>query len=67
MSHLVEIGRAVLEMKILKFRQCIFANSLLFPSEKGWALQLNKFEASSPKEALCQVWLKLAGGSGEDF
>ena len=38
-----------------------------FPSEKGWALQLNKFEASSPKVALCQVWLKLAGGSGEDF
>ena len=26
----------------------------------GWALHLNKVESSSSKEALCQVWLKLA-------
>ena len=30
------------------------------PLEKGWAIHLNKHEFTSPKEALCQVWLKLA-------
>ena len=30
------------------------------PLEKGGALHLNKFEFSSHKDALCQVWLKLA-------
>ena len=30
------------------------------PLEKGGALHLNKFESPSPKDALCQVWLKLA-------
>ena len=35
----------------------LFCNYL--PLEKSWALQLNKRESSSPKEALCQVWLKL--------
>ena len=29
------------------------------PLEKGGAHHLNKFEFSSPKDALCQVWLKL--------
>ena len=37
---------------------------LLFPNylpfEKGEALHLNKLESPSPKDALCQVWLKLA-------
>ena len=28
--------------------------------EKDGALHLNKLESSSPKDALCQVWLKLA-------
>ena len=28
--------------------------------EKGMALPLNKFESLLPKDALCQVWLKLA-------
>ena len=31
----VEISPVVLEKKIFKFRQCIFAISLLFPLEKG--------------------------------
>ena len=35
-----------------------FRNS--HPLEKGRALYLNKFESPSPKDALCQVWLKLA-------
>ena len=30
------------------------------PLEKGGALQLNKLESPLPKDALCQVWLKLA-------
>ena len=30
------------------------------PLEKGGALYLNKLESPSPKDALCQVWLKLA-------
>ena len=38
-----------------KVRQCIFAISWL--SE---AFYLNKLEFHSPKDALCQVWLKLA-------
>ena len=30
------------------------------PLENSWALHLNKQESLSPKNALCQVWLKLA-------
>ena len=30
------------------------------PLENGWALHLNKLEFPSPKDDLCQVWLKLA-------
>ena len=36
----------------------LFPNYL--PFEKGGALHLNKLESPSPKDALCQVWLKLA-------
>ena len=36
----------------------LFRNYL--PLEKGGALHLNKFESPSSKDALCQVWLKLA-------
>ena len=36
----------------------LFRNYL--PLEKGRALHLNKLEFPSPKDALCQVWLKLA-------
>ena len=36
----------------------LFRNYL--PLEKGGALHLNKVESPSPKDALCQVWLKLA-------
>ena len=36
----------------------LFHNYL--PLEKERALHLNKLESSSPKDALCQVWLKLA-------
>ena len=40
--------------------QCIFAISLLSFLEKGMAFHLNKLESSSPRNAFCQVWLKLA-------
>ena len=36
----------------------LFRNYL--PLKKGGALHLNKLESPSPKDALCQVWLKLA-------
>ena len=36
----------------------LFPNYLLL--EKGGALHLNKLESPLPKDALCQVWLKLA-------
>ena len=36
----------------------LFRNYL--PLEKGGALHLNKLESPSPKNAMCQVWLKLA-------
>ena len=36
----------------------LFRNYL--PLEKGGALHLNKLEFPSPKDALCQFWLKLA-------
>ena len=35
-----------------------FRDNLSF--EKGGAFYLNKIESPSPKDALCQVWLKLA-------
>ena len=42
----------------LKFRLCSFAISSLHG--KVGALHLNKIESYSPKDALCQVWSKLA-------
>ena len=56
----VEIGPVILEDKIFKVCQCIFAILLLSPLRKGMALHLNKLKSPSPKDALCQVWLKLA-------
>ena len=44
-----------LEKKIYKFP--LFCCHL--PLEKGRALNLNKHESTLPKDALCQVWLKL--------
>ena len=34
--------------------------------EKDGALHLNKLESPSPNDALYQVWLNLASGSGEE-
>ena len=42
----------------------LFYNYL--PLEMGVALHLKKIESPSSKDALCQVWLKLALWSGEE-
>ena len=61
LSNLVEIGSVVLENKFFLISSMYF---LLFwnylPLEKGRALHLNKLESPLLKDALCQVWLKLA-------
>jgi hypothetical protein len=53
----------------IKFLE-IFSVFLLFsyylPLEKGTPLHLNKLESPSPKNDLCQVWLKLTMRSGEE-
>ena len=46
--------------RFFKFRQCILLFRNYLPWEKASALQLNKLESPSPKNTLCQVWLKLA-------
>ena len=61
MPSLLEIGPGVLERKILLDFVNVF---LLFRYylflEKGVAPHLYKHESTSQKDALCQVWLKLA-------
>ena len=57
---IVEIGRQVLERKILKFVNVFSLFHYYLPLEKGRALHLKKHELPSPKDTLCQVWLKLA-------
>ena len=54
----VEIGSVVLEMKIFIDVFLLFRNCVSF--ERGVALHLEKSESSSPKDALCQVWLTFA-------
>jgi hypothetical protein len=46
--------------KIFKNVQCIFTLLLLSPLGKGLSPSLNKFESTSSKDDLCQIWLKLA-------
>ena len=55
MSSLVEIGLLVLEKMIFKIH---FRYHL--PLEKGVARHLTRLEFPSPKDAFCEVWLKLA-------
>ena len=59
--RLLKFGPVLLEKKIFfNFINVfsLFCNYL--PSEKGEALHLNKLESPSPRDTLCQVWLKLA-------
>ena len=65
MSIVVEIGTVVWRgfLKILSI--IFFCHYLLL--EMGMALYLNRLKSPLPKNALCQVWLKMALdiGSGE--
>ena len=61
MPNLVEIGLVVLEKKIFfNFVNVLSLFRNYLPCEKSRDLHLNKLESPSPKDALCQVWLKLA-------
>ena len=60
MPSLVEIGSVVLEKKIFNFVNVFSLIRNYLPLEKGGVLHLNKLECPSPKDALYQVWLKLA-------
>ena len=42
------------------FRYLFIITLIIHPSEKDVALHLIKLQSTSPKNALCQVWLKLA-------
>jgi hypothetical protein len=48
----------------------MFSVFLLFryylPLENGYPLNLNELDSPSPKDDLCQVWLKWPTGSGEE-
>ena len=56
---LVEIGLVVLEKRIFIFINVFSLFRSYLPLEKDRALHLNKLEFPSPKDAFCQVWLKL--------
>ena len=59
------VDSVVLEKKIFYVNVfSLFRNYL--PLEKGEALHLKKLESPSPKDTLCQVWLKLAQWSCEE-
>ena len=63
MQGLLEIGPVVLEKILRRFLDVVNVFSLFhnyLPLDKGLALYLNKLESLSPKDALCQVWMKLA-------
>ena len=46
--------------RILNIFNIILLLRFYLPFESGLALYLNKLESPPPKDALCQVWLKLA-------
>ena len=46
--------------RFLNFIKVFWLFHNFLPLKKGRALHLHKIESSSPKEVLCQVWLKLA-------
>jgi hypothetical protein len=56
---LIEFGLLVLKKEIFKNVQCIFTLSLLSPLGEGLCPSFEKLEFPSPKDDLCQVWLKL--------
>ena len=60
---LIEIDPGVLDKKIFKFCQSFV---IIFPWEKGGALNLNKLESHSPLNAWTKFGWNRACGSGEE-
>ena len=60
MPSLIEIGLLVLEKKIFLNFQYFLLFCDYLPLEKGNPLYFNNLESPTPKDDLCQVWLKLA-------
>ena len=60
MPSLIEIGPVVFGEEIfLNFVNVFLLFPNYLPLKKGVTLHLNKLESHSPKDAMCQVWLKL--------
>ena len=57
---LFENGQVLMEKKIFKLFQLIFAISYYLSLKNVMALHLNKLAFSSPTDALCQVGFKMA-------
>jgi hypothetical protein len=57
---LIEFGLLVLEKTFFFKFQCIFTLLLLSPLGEGQSPSFEQTRISSPKEDLCQVWLKMA-------
>jgi hypothetical protein len=58
---LIEIGLLVLEKKIFKiFKECLLFRYYLALGKGVIVFHLYNSESPLPKDALCQVWLKLA-------
>ena len=60
MPSLVEIGPVGLVKKIFKVVNLFLLIPNHLPFGKDVALHLNKLESTSPRDTLCQFWLKLA-------
>jgi hypothetical protein len=56
-----QFGLLVLEKRIFKNLQCIFTLAIISP----WRGTI-RFISPTPKDDVCQVWLKFVGGSGEE-
>ena len=56
----LKLGQWFWRRRFLNFVNVFSLIRNYLPLEKGGALHLNKLESPLPKDALCQVWLKLA-------
>jgi hypothetical protein len=52
--------------RFLKICSVVLLFRYYLPLEKGYPLPLNNLKFPTPKDDLCQVWLKLARGFGEE-
>ena len=56
----LKLGQWFWRRRFLNFVNIFSLFRYYLPLERGGGFHLNKFESPSPKDALCQVWLKLA-------